>query len=381
MSKVRFKESRSFLLAGEPGDQHELYPPVVNSAAQVRVDLKEPDTGVPDHKTIAIFTHPVLATAGFYMFDPMLKLGLPTAAIQTRFIGSDATLLMERCAQDVGTAIRFLKERGYERIILLGFSGGASLLCFYQAQAENLTATHLPDGRPSGLKAEQLPPADKLVLFGHHLGRSQTLRNVLDAAIVDEKDPLKRDPDLDVFDPLNGPEFSEAFISQVRKGQAARMQRIIDWVQARIAVLEEKHGPGADEAFIVHGTNADPFMFAETSDFKGDAGRIRELNESANGLGRFTSLRSWLSQWASGISQADGPTDVACTTLPVLSVVQEGDHRAHPDYLRQWEAALGSRFEGHHTFDATHYMDPKEQRQMVEELAKLIVDFSMNDAA
>lgn len=381
MSKVRFKESRSFLLAGEPGDQHELYPPVVNSAAQVRVDLKEPDTGVPDHKTIAIFTHPVLATVGFYMFDPMLKLGLPTAAIQTRFIGSDATLLMERCAQDVGTAIRFLKERGYERIILLGFSGGASLLCFYQAQAENLTATHLPDGRPSGLKAEQLPPADKLVLFGHHLGRSQTLRNVLDAAIVDEKDPLKRDPDLDVFDPLNGPEFSEAFISQVRKGQAARMQRIIDWVQARIAVLEEKHGPGADEAFIVHGTNADPFMFAETSDFKGDAGRIRELNESANGLGRFTSLRSWLSQWASGISQADGPTDVACTTLPVLSVVQEGDHRAHPDYLRQWEAALGSRFEGHHTFDATHYMDPKEQRQMVEELAKLIVDFSMNDAA
>ena len=385
MSKVRFRESRSFLLAGEAGHPHELYPAVVNAAGQIRVDLKEPDSGVPDHKTVAIFTHPVLGTAGFYMFDPLLKLGLPTLAVQTRFIGSDATLFMERCAQDVGTAIRFLKERGYERIILLGFSGGASLLCFYQAQAENLTATQLPDGRPSGLKAEQLPPADKLVLFGHHLGRSQTMRNVLDAAIIDEKDPLKRDPELDVFDHQNrqglDETFSEEFIMRVRAAQAARMQRITNWVQERLAVLEKVHGPGADEAFIVHGTNADPFMFAETSDFKGDADKIREMNESANGLGRFTSLRSWLSQWASGISQADGPSDVARTTLPVLSVVQAGDHRAHPDYLRQWEEALGSRFEGHHMFDATHYMDPKEQKQMVEDLANLIVDFSMKDTA
>ncbi|MEZ5372940.1 MAG: hypothetical protein R2704_09410 [Microthrixaceae bacterium] len=371
-------ESRSFLLIGERGYPHELYPPSVNQARVVRVDLSEPDNEVPSHKTAAIFTHPVVPTAGFYIVDPLVKLGLSTMTVQTRFVGSDATLLMERCAQDVGTAIRFLKERGYERIILLGFSGGASLLCFYQAQAEDFTITHLPDGRPSLVTPEQLPPADKLVLFGHHLGRSQTLRNVLDAAIVDEGDPLRRDPDLDVFDPRHGPPFSDEFIARIRAGQAARMERITGWVRDRLATLEGLHGPNADEAFVVHRTNADPFMFAETSDFGGDVDKIREVNEAGNGLGRFSSLRSWLSQWATDVSQANGPTDVARTTIPVLSIRQAGDHRAHPDYLRQWEDALGDRFTGHHTFDATHYMDPKAQAQMVTELAQLIHDFAMD---
>lgn len=377
MSAVKALPMHSFLLAGEAGLPFELYPPAVNNNPTVRLDMYEPDGGIPDHKTIAIFSHPTVPVAGFYMFEPLKMMGLPCAAIATRFVGNDATLSMERCAQDVGTAVRFLKERGYEKIILLGFSGGASLLCFYQAQAENLTAAQLPDGRPSGLLPEHLPPADKLVLFGHHLGRSQTLRNVLDACVLDENDLSKTDPSLDVFNPDNGPPFSDEFIAKIRAAQAARMQRITDWVKSRLAELEAEHGPDADEAFVVHRTNADPFMFSETSDFKGDKEAIRKMNLAGNGLGRFTSLRSWLSQWATDISHADGPSDMRKTTIPVLSIVQKGDHRAHPDYLRQWEEAMGDRFTGHHYFDATHYMDPKEQREMVVEAAKLIVGFAL----
>lgn len=302
MSAVKALPMHSFLLAAEKGLPFELYPPAVNNNPTVRVDLYEPDNGIPDHKTVAIFSHPTVPVVGFYMFEPLKMMGLPCAAIATRFVGNDATLNMERCAQDIGTAVRFLKERGYEKIILLGFSGGASLFCFYQAQAKNLTATQLPDGRPSGLLPEHLPPADKLVLFGHHLGRSQTLRNVLDASVLDEQDLSKTDPTLDVFNPKNGPPFSDAFIARIREGQAARMQRITDWVKARLAQLEIEYGQGADQAFVVHRTNADPFMFAETSDFKGNKKAIQKMNLAGNGLGRFTSLRSWLSQWATDIS-------------------------------------------------------------------------------
>lgn len=377
MNDVKFIESQSFLLAAESGQPHELYPPIVNAMPTVRVDLYEPEDGVPDHKTAAIFAHPTVPVVGFYMFEPLKAMGLPCLAVATRFLGSDATLIMERCIQDVGTAIRFLKQRGYEKIILLGFSGGASLLCFYQAQAENLTATYLPDGRPSGLTPEQLPPADKMVLFGHHLGRSQTLRNVLDASVLDENDLSKIDPNLAVFNPDNGPPFSDEFIARVREGQAARMNRITNWVKERLAKLEQEYGPGADEAFVIHRTNADPFMFAETSDFKGNVEAIRANNLAGNGLGRFSSLRSWLSQWASDVSFADGPSDIAKTTVPVLSIVQQGDHRAHKVYLKQWEDALGDRFDGHHYFDATHYMDPKEQKNMIVELAKMISGFAL----
>lgn len=377
MNDVKFIESQSFLLAAESGQPHELYPPIVNAMPTVRVDLYEPEGGVPDHKTAAIFAHPTVPVVGFYMFKPLKAMGLPCLAVATRFLGSDSMLIMERCIQDVGTAIRFLKQRGYEKIILLGFSGGASLLCFYQAQAENLTATHLPDGRPSGLTPEQLPPADKIVLFGHHLGRSQTLRNVLDASVLDENDLSKIDPNLDVFNPDNGPPFSDEFIARVREGQAARMNRITNWVKERLAKLEQEYGPGADEAFVIHRTNADPFMFAETSDFKGNVEAIRANNLAGNGLGRFSSLRSWLSQWASDVSLADGPSDIAKTTVPVFSIVQQGDHRAHKVYLKQWEDALGDRFEGHHYFDATHYMDPKEQKNMIVDLAKMISGFAL----
>lgn len=38
---------------------------------------------------------------------------------------------------------------------------------------------------------------------------------------------------------------------------------------------------------------------------------------------------------------------------------------------------MGERFTGHHYFDATHYMDPKEQREMVIEAAKLITGFAL----
>ncbi|BAN00841.1 alpha/beta hydrolase [Ilumatobacter coccineus] len=374
---VRAIEMRSFLLRAETGLPWEVYPPAVNNNPTVRVDLYEPDDGIPGHKTAAVMAHPTVPVAGFYMFEPLKALGLPCLAVATRFLGNDSTLNMERCAQDLGTAIRFLTERGYEHIVLLGFSGGGSLATFYQAQAENLTATHMPDGRPSGLLPEHLPPADKIVLFGQHLGRSQTLQNVLDASVLDEHDLDKVDLSLDVFDPAHGPPFSDEFLARIREGQAARMQRITEWVRQRLAELEAVYGPGADEAFVVHRTNADPFMFADTSDFKGDREAIKAMNLAANGLGRFTSLRSWLSQWATGVSNADGPSDLARTTIPVLSIVQTGDHRAHPDYLRQWEEAMGERFTGHHEFDATHYMDPKAQAGMVAELAQLIHDFAM----
>jgi hypothetical protein len=378
MTKVKALEMRSFLLGAEKGLPYEVYPPAVNSNPAVRVDLYEPDGGVPAHKTAAVFSHPTVPVAGFYMFKPLQKFGLPCLAVATRFLGSDATLNMERCIQDVGTAIRFLKDRGYEKIILLGFSGGGSLMAFYQAQAENLTAKKLPDGRPSGLLPEHLPPAHKIVLFGQHLGRSQTMQNVLDASVLDENDLSKIDPALDVFNLKHGPPFSEQFITRVREGQAARMKRITDWVKTRLTDLEAEYGPGADEAFIVHRTNADPYMFEKTSDFKGEPAAIRDMNLAANGLGRFTSLRSWLSQWATGISHANGPRDLSHTTIPVLSIVQKGDHRAHPAYMKQWEEAMGDRFTGHHYFDAGHYMNPKEQAEMILDAAKLVANFALD---
>ena len=35
--------------------------------------------------------------------------------MNSRYVGSDVTLLMERVIQDLGAAVKFLKDRGYQR--------------------------------------------------------------------------------------------------------------------------------------------------------------------------------------------------------------------------------------------------------------------------
>ena len=44
----------------------------------------------------------------------------------------NALLLMERVIQDLGAGVQFLRAQGYDKIVLVGNPGGASLSAFYQ---------------------------------------------------------------------------------------------------------------------------------------------------------------------------------------------------------------------------------------------------------
>jgi len=60
-----------------------------------------------------------------------------------------------------------------------------------------------------------------------------------------------------------------------------------------------------------------------------EATPLRELaaeNHSPVGLARYTTLRSWLSQWSYDDSNADGPLSLQTVGVPVLVVANEADH-------------------------------------------------------
>lgn len=152
---------------------------------------------------------------------------------------------------------------GTEKIVLLGHSGGATLMTAYQAVAEKGIAVFqgpekiikLPDIGP-------FRPADGLMLIDANYGNGAMSLLSLDPSIVDESDPAKRDPSLDVMDPANGiagaeePHPSDEFLKRFWEGQRLRMDRLIKHAQDRISLIEQGRGLYTDdEPFIIPGGN------------------------------------------------------------------------------------------------------------------------------
>ena len=87
-----------------------------------------------------------------------------------------------------------------------------------------------------------------------HVSRATTLTEWLDPSVLDETDPSRRDPELDLYG-ASGPKppYSAAFLDQYRAAQRARSQRITQRVWARLEALRAAGRPYDEEAFVVHG--------------------------------------------------------------------------------------------------------------------------------
>ena len=102
---------------------------------------------------------------------------------------------MEKVVEDLGECIKDAKNRlGYSKVVLAGWSGGGSLSVFYQQQAQHPTVTASPSGDGPDLTKLGLIPADGIMLLAAHISRHGTMTEWLDASILDEADPTKRDP-------------------------------------------------------------------------------------------------------------------------------------------------------------------------------------------
>ncbi len=129
--------------------------------------------------------HPAVNFMHHYLIEPMEARGKAILGLNTRFVNNDSTLLVERVIQDIGAGVRFLRERGYQRIIYIGNSGGGSVGTLYQSQAENLTIKTTPDGRSIDLYADDLPKVDGIILASCHIGRGRHFGMSLDPSVVD----------------------------------------------------------------------------------------------------------------------------------------------------------------------------------------------------
>ena len=335
-----------------------------------------------ESKTVIIFMHPI--GGGEYLPLPMAlaKAGHHVIYCQSRYPNNDTALIMEKVAVDLGECIRDAKERlGYETVILGGWSGGGSLALFYQRQAENTTVTCTPAGDPPNLREENLIPADGMLLLAAHVSRALTLTEWMDASIVDEADPQTRDPELDLYNPdnPNQPPYSLEFQERYHAAQIARNRRITTWVKNKLQELQDQGRPDEEFSFTVQGTMAAPVWLDKTIDpnerkpnscFLGDP---RIVNNGPVGLARFTTLRSWLSQWSYDESNANGIEDAANMRLPTLVISNGADDACTPSHAKRlYDAVSSDNKEFVEIAGATHYyLGQREELKKAEQACTL----------
>jgi pimeloyl-ACP methyl ester carboxylesterase len=314
--------------------------------------------------TVLVFCHPSSNFVGHYALLPCAALGVDAVGVVTRYGGNDSQVVLENCVADLGSVITHLRDtEGYERIVLVGNSGGGGLAAMYQAQAETPTIRDAPGGGGIDLTQVNLPPADALVLLNAHVGRADLLQGWLDPAIVDEQDPFRRDPALDLFADRPLP-LDRDWVATYRSAQAQRMERITTWVKGQMAELAGRYGDAVpDLPFRVHGTCADPRFLDVTLDASDrEPGTLWGDAMSANlrpvTLGSFSTLRSWLSQWSVKDTNGHGPTCLQAVTVPVYVAYGTADRGCFPSMAHAlYDAAQHPDKDILALFGAGHYFD------------------------
>ncbi|MBD8561838.1 alpha/beta hydrolase [Pseudomonas fluorescens] len=317
-----------------------------------------------DSKTLLIFMHPATTLQLLPVPRALAARGAHVLCASSRYAKNDTSLILEKVLLDLGCYIRHAREVwGYEKVVLAGWSGGGSLALYYQSQAENPTVTETPAGDPLDLSQAGLLPADGVIFHAAHQSRAIMLSEFIDPSVLDESNPDLRDPELDIYDPRNPnqPPYSADYIQRYRAAQLARMRRRTAWVKQMLAQLRDIPGE-ADRGFITYRTMAD-LRFRDPQIDANDRrpnwcymGEPSLANTAPAGLGRFSTLRSWLSQWSLEDSNALGVPCARSITVPLLAIENSADDAVPQQDTHLVYEAAGSRDKTLHIIrDATHY--------------------------
>lgn len=293
-----------------------------------------------------IIVHPMSNFHGHHLLQPIALSGIPIIGLNTRYAGNDAVVVLENCLLDIDAAIRWAREHlGWEKIILCGFSGGGPLVSMYQCQSEHPTIRHTPAGDPPDLTRRRLAPADALLLVASSPSRSQLLVEFIDPSVTDEADPDSCDPELNLYAEGRAAPFDRSWLAFYRAAQKSRVQRIEDWV---VAELQRVGALGIrDRAFLVHRTVADPRALDLTIDPSDRTvgtiwGDGKTANQAAGPMGRFTTLRSWLSTWSPTWSHGNALKNLKQVSVPVGIIPLTADQGSLMVHAHQLRAAVAA---------------------------------------
>ncbi|MGL4204973.1 MAG: alpha/beta hydrolase family protein [Aeromonadaceae bacterium] len=169
---------------------------------------------------------------------------------------------------DVANAVRFLRRTpGVKKVVLMGHSGGGTLMSAYQNIAQNGVSVCQDSAKisPCNSMLADMPPADGLMLLDANWGISTMMLFSLDPAVQNEADPSQISSSLDLFNPDNGfqtsgAHYSPEFVHRFQQAQGQRNHRLITSMQRRLALIQKGEGIYLDDEPLTISGAAQGFM-------------------------------------------------------------------------------------------------------------------------
>ena len=324
-------------------------------------------------KVAFIASHYNVDFSEHYLGPLLAERGFGFLGWNTRFRGNEAFFLLDHALVEIAVGVRWLREvAGVNQVVLLGNSGGGSLMAAYQSQAIAVDIKPAPGLQlPDALYG--MPAADLYISLNAHAGRPEVLTDWMDASVVDERDPFSVEATLDPFNPDNGPPFSDAFVLRYRAAQVARNDRITDWCLNELDALKAR---GASErTFNLHRVWADLRMIDPTLEptrrlpNRCYAGVPRRANYGPMNVGMTNSLRTWLNMWSLRDGQCRGAPHLAKVSVPALVLQSLADTGVFPSDAQRIYAGLAAANKSMHLLDGDHYLtEPASARTAVPDL-------------